>query len=221
MSIKNNKSLILKEIKRHYSIKSDADFARFLDIKPQTLSSWYSRNTFDIDLIYSKCEEIDGNWLLTGEGPMFRNKENSRLSHNIAEKNIDNQGIPLIPIDAMAGFGTGSMQIMEYDAQKYVVPEFAELKADYIIRVQGNSMKPTYNSGDLVACKKLVLNDMFFQWNKVYLLDTEQGALIKRVKKASDNHIMIVSDNTDYEPVELHLSKIHAIAIVLGTIRLD
>lgn len=174
-----------------------------------------------IELILENYPKLNIEWLLTGKGSMLKSEVNSRLSHNILEKSVDNQGIPLIPIDAMAGFGTGSMQIMEFDTQKYVVPEFAELKADYIIRVQGNSMTPTYNSGDLVACKKLVLSDIFFQWNKVYLLDTEQGALIKRVKKASNNHIMIVSDNTDYEPVELHLSKIHAIAIVLGTIRLD
>lgn len=83
MSIKNNKSLILKEIKKHYSIKSDADFARFLDIKPQTLSSWYSRNTFDIDLIYSKCVDIDGNWLLTGKGSMLKDDAKKVLSQNI------------------------------------------------------------------------------------------------------------------------------------------
>ena len=65
------------------------------------------------------------------------------------------------------------------------------------------------------------LNDIFFQWNKVYVLDTEQGALIKRIKKGSEGHILIVSDNKDYEPVELHLSKIHAIAIVVGVIRLE
>ena len=40
-------------------------------------------------------------------------------------------------------------------------------------------MQPKYNSGDLVACRVVPLGT-FFQWNKVYVLDTEQGALIKR-----------------------------------------
>lgn len=31
-----------------------------------------ARNTFDIELIYAKCEDLDANWLLTGEGSMFR-----------------------------------------------------------------------------------------------------------------------------------------------------
>jgi hypothetical protein len=68
-----DKLLILNKIKEHYSFKKDSDFARFLEIKPQTLASWYTRNTFDIELLYSKCIGIDGNFLLSGEGDMMKN----------------------------------------------------------------------------------------------------------------------------------------------------
>ena len=140
----------------------------------------------------------------------------------IEANNLGNAGIPLIPIDAMAGFGTGAVQVMHYDTSKYIVPEFSELNVDFMIRVKGSSMVPKYNSGDLVACKKLVITDIFFQWNKVYVLDTEQGALIKRVKKGSrDNYILLISDNKNYDPFELNLSKIFAVALVVGVIRLE
>ncbi len=112
----------------------------------------------------------------------MKRKIQKTLSHSLNEPST-HYGIPLIPIDAMAGFGTGGVQVMDYDTQKYVVPEFTELNVDFMIRVKGSSMYPKYNSGDLVACKKLVLSDIFFQWNKVYVLDTDQGALIKRIKK--------------------------------------
>lgn len=131
-------------------------------------------------------------------------------------------GIPLIPISAMAGFGSGCTTVMEYETGRYVVPEFTELNVDFMIQVKGSSMYPKYNSGDLVACKKLLLSDVFFQWNKVYVLDTEQGALIKRIKKGNDiEHILLVSDNVNYDPFELHLSKIYAVALVVGVIRLE
>jgi hypothetical protein bfra3_16308 len=131
-------------------------------------------------------------------------------------------GIPLIPIDAMAGFGEGDIQVMDYDTSMYKVPEFEELRTDFMIRVKGSSMYPKYSSGDTVACKKLNISDMFFQWNKVYVLSTEQGAIIKRVKKGSDDeHILLVSENPSYEPFELHLSQIYAIAIVIGVIRME
>lgn len=198
-------------------------------------------NSDTIEKILHAFEDLNPVWFVLGDGEMLKpdmkemshfqtvtksvtflgetkNKENVTL----LEDNFQSQhGIPLIPIEAMAGFGTGGVQVMDYDTQKYVVPEFTELNVDFMLRVKGSSMYPKYNSGDLVACKKLALNDIFFQWNKVYVLDTDQGALIKRIKKGSDGHLLIVSDNPSYEPYELHLSKIHAIAIVVGVIRLE
>ena len=129
-------------------------------------------------------------------------------------------GIPLIPIDAMAGVGvnTGIQITSENIELTYLVPDFKG--ADFMIRVKGDSMYPRYNSGDIVACKKLNIRDVFFQWNKVYVLDTDQGAILKRVSKASDqDKIMAVSDNESYAPFELKLSQIHGIAIVVGVIR--
>ena len=72
MSINLDKSLILRKIKKELKLKSDADFARFLGVKPQTLASWYSRNTYDTYLLYSKCERLNPHWLLTGEGSMLK-----------------------------------------------------------------------------------------------------------------------------------------------------
>ena len=185
------------------------------------------------EMIKTKSKENVPEIIGDNFGVIIGDKPNVKKTHAIelAEKptntgieanNLGNAGIPLIPIDAMAGFGTGAVQVMHYDTSKYVVPEFAELNVDFMIRVKGSSMVPKYNSGDLVACKKLVITDIFFQWNKVYVLDTEQGALIKRVKKGSrDNYILLISDNKNYDPFELHLSKIFAVALVVGVIRLE
>ncbi|MFT4061113.1 MAG: S24 family peptidase [Edaphocola sp.] len=127
--------------------------------------------------------------------------------------------LQLIPLDAMAGYGEGEQQVMEYEAEKFLVPTFRG--ADFLIGVKGSSMYPKYNSGDIVACKKLSLNDVFFQWNKVYVLDTDQGALIKRVKKGSrEGYITLVSDNKAYDPFEINIStQLYAIALVVGVIR--
>lgn len=131
------------------------------------------------------------------------------------------EGIPLIPVEAMAGWGAGDVPVMEYDLQRYKVPEFSELNVDFMIRVKGSSMYPKYNSGDIVACKKLPL-DTFFQWNKVYVLDTIQGAMIKRIKQSEvENAIQCVSDNKTYDPFDLDLSEVHALALVVGVIRLE
>lgn len=154
-------------------------------------------------------------WILTGKGAML---EEDRVS-SIKE---DPNGIPLIPMDAMAGFGEGELQIMDYQLKRYHVPEFEALKADYLIRVKGDSMTPHYQSGDIVACRKLPLTDLFFQWNKVYVLDTDQGPLIKRIHRSEKkDHIRCISENIKYYPFDIPTKIINAIAIVVGIIRLE
>lgn len=120
----------------------------------------------------------------------------------------------------MAGALTGELTALEYECERYVVPAFHG--ADFLMPVKGDSMTPTYLSGDIVACQRVPMSSLFFQWNKPYVLDTNQGALIKRIKPGSDNqHVLIVSDNTNYDPFELLREEIHAVALVIGLIRLE
>lgn len=164
--------------------------------------------------------DININWLLTGEGNMLRTEskeENIPIAH---PSDSPMEGIPLIPISAMAGAFTGEQTVLEYECERFVVPTFKG--AEFLISVKGSSMYPKYNSGDIVACKRLPMDDIFFQWNKVYVLDTDQGPLIKRVKPGSDKeHVLIVSDNERYEPFELPLNRIYHVALVIGVIRLE
>ena len=165
-------------------------------------------------------KDLNINWLLTGEGNMLRTEsenENIPVAH---PSDSPTEGIPLIPISAMAGAFTGEQTVLEYECERFVVPTFKG--AEFLISVKGSSMYPKYNSGDIVACKRLPMDDIFFQWNKVYVLDTDQGPLIKRVKPGSDKeHVLIVSDNEHYEPFELPLNRIYHVALVIGVIRLE
>ncbi len=63
---------MLDQIKMYYGFKRDAELADFLKITRQTLSNWKSRNSFDAELLYSKCSELNPAWLLTGDGPMLQ-----------------------------------------------------------------------------------------------------------------------------------------------------
>ena len=209
------KDMILALIE-HYSNGNKAQFASLLGITPQGLSTWIKRESFDIELIFSKCEDVSAQWLLTGEGEMI--KDDKREVAHQAEN--PKEGIPLIPFSAMAGVLTGEQSALEYECERYVVPAFHN--ADFLMPVKGNSMTPTYISGDIVACQRVPMTDIFFQWNKPYVLDTAQGAIIKRIKPGSDKeHVLIVSDNQQYNPFELSYSEIHAVALVIGIIRLE
>ena len=216
----HRKADILARIKEGCNLKSDTELAHFLGIAKTTLSNWRSRDSIDYNLVLSKCEHVDLNWLLTGEErPLVLPISDSQTKESLAFESKKG-GIPLIPLEAFAGFGTdNNAQVMEYECETYIVPAFRD--AEFLIPVKGDSMCPKYASGDLVACKKLPL-DTFFQWNKVYVLNTIQGVLIKRIKRGADaDHITIVSENKLYEPFELHKAAINSLAIVVGVIRLE
>ena len=179
-------------------------------------------------------------WLLTGEGEMLKAvaKEEKHegttkeLRRNYEQKTKDeprmNQGttkgsIPLIPIDAVAGFNGIDMPGTRLeDCQQYYVPEFLQLQAEYMIRVSGSSMYPKYSSGDILACKKLY-SPAFIQWGKIYVIDSAQGAMVKRLFPCDENQDSIIckSDNPNYPPFELPKTEIRSLSIVLGSIRFE
>jgi hypothetical protein len=70
---KIDKSLILNRIKSYYHLKKKADLARFLGIESNTLSNWYTRNIINFDLILTKCDAINPNWLINGLGNPAKN----------------------------------------------------------------------------------------------------------------------------------------------------
>lgn len=138
----------------------------------------------------------------------------------VIEQSHDGTGIPLIPVEAMAGYFAGEQTVLLQECDRYVVPAFRN--ADFLIYVRGDSMIPQYLSGDMVACKMLPLSDIFFQWGKVYVINTDQGALIKRVEKGTtDESITLVSANERYQPFEISRRGIYQIALVLGLIRAE
>ena len=205
---------------------SKSDMAKSIGVIPQYLTPILNgkRNASE-NLINTFCQKYNINQKdlyeqISASVGLMTKEEIQQQNKEIRVPEDSMEGIPLIPVNAMAGYMTGEVKVLEYECERYIVPIFRE--AEFLIPVKGSSMIPKYNSGDLVACKKLPLNDLFFQWNKVYVLDTTQGALVKRIRKGCDNdHILLVSDNENYEPFELHKSKINAVALVVGVMRLE
>lgn len=71
-----NTKLIIFRFKGVVGIKTDDEFANYLKIKRETLSSWKKRNAPDFELLIrlSMRNNINIHWLLTGEGEMLTNK---------------------------------------------------------------------------------------------------------------------------------------------------
>lgn len=66
-----DKSEIVLSLIDYYTNGNKRQFAKMLDVSPQTISAWVKRGTFDVDIISAKCRGVNPSFLLTGEGPML------------------------------------------------------------------------------------------------------------------------------------------------------
>lgn len=228
-------TLILNEIKSHFNFKNDAEFARFLEIKPNTLSNWYSRNSIDYQKIITKCVDIDANWLLTGEGSMLKEKSTLKtVAEPIAsyrktkDKVYDLQRVPLFNLEATMGLvpvvnnnGLDEEKIIDYIS----IPAMAI--CDGAIYASGDSMYPLLKAGDMVAYKKIDvdIDNIFF--GEIYILalyidQTSTMKTIKFVQKSDkgDDYIRLVSQNPHHADKDIRLNQIAAMGLVRASIRL-
>lgn len=184
--------------------------------------------------------DVNHEWLLTGRGSMLKTKGDSNASptgdtclssakdtnkvtnKQKKEARKSSKGIPLIPLEAVAGFPASDKEgVYLEDCERYIIPEFEAKGANFLIRVSGDSMFPLYNNGDIIACRK-ISDILFFQWGGIYVLDTSQGALVKRVEEAEDDKesILCISENPRFKPFRLPKSDIRSLSTIVGLVRL-
>lgn len=114
---------------------------------------------------------INKEWLLTGRGQMA-----------VADEEATRPHIPRDVAEVSAGFtGVALSVVMDYDAEpRPINPQWGEY--DMTITVKGDSMYPTLEDGDVIACREIGFNSSFSP-SKVYVVDTDEGAIVKRVAR--------------------------------------
>ena len=109
--------------------------------------------------------------------------------------------VPLLPTSARGGLiGDFAEAIQEYQCERVISPVKG---ATLAMTVTGDSMSPEYPSGSTVLMKKID-EEVFVEWGEVYVLDTTNGPVIKRIRKTPDPHVVeCVSINPGYQPYTL------------------
>ncbi len=73
---------IIERLRVYYEVDTDTSLASFLGVRQNTISSWRSRGAIDLELIITKCDNINLNWLFFEEGPVYRRDINSKTPNN-------------------------------------------------------------------------------------------------------------------------------------------
>lgn len=196
--------------------KKIKDLCSYINITDAGLRKIFARDSCEVSTLVKIAEFFDV------EPSVFF--ETSHMDEPRIEVPMHEFGfLPLIPIDAVAGFnGVDFPGVRLEDCYHYYVPEFETAKADFLIRVSGSSMYPKYSSGDLLACRK-VQEVTFIQWGKIYVIDSQQGAMVKRLFEieGDEQNLLCKSDNDKYPPFKLPKSEIRSLSIVVGVIRME
>ena len=225
-----SKGEMLDAIKRHLNMQKNSDFARFLGISSQAVSNWYSRNTFDAELLYTKCDFINPGWLLSGKGSMLKSQQDDNYPQEIhilhkpkiVEKRIDQQSIKLYDVAAAANLKTIFDNKDQNILGEISIPDIP--RCDGAVYVQGDSMYPILKAGDIIAYKEIYdFRNVIF--GEMYLIsfdiEGDDYLTVKYLNRSDrgDDYVKLVSYNPHHDPKDIPLSTINALALVKFSIR--
>lgn len=156
-----------------------------------------------VEKIIAAFPDVDKYWLMTGEKAELGTK---------AEQDTR----PRIPTSVTAGSLMGFADaIQAHDCEMQpVIRNFPAY--DYTIIIKGDSMEPKFEGGDEIAIKKVT---SFVEWGKTYVLDTRDGAVIKRIFDDGDS-FRCVSFNKEYPDFNVPKDDVFGVYKVVGLIRI-
>lgn len=138
---------------------------------------------------------------------------------------IERQQIPIYDMEAVAGlvplFAESYSQSVVEVMETTLIP-----KCDGGLRIVGDSMYPLLKSGDIVFYKQI--HDIYHSivWGEMYLIsfdiDGEEYVSVKYIQKSElQDHITLVSYNEHHRPLDIHISRIRALAFIKASLRLN
>lgn len=168
--------------------------------------SRYLTRSFLRSFAAAYSDYINEDWLLDGKGQMEKADRRSTRLHIPADKAVVAAGF--------VGSAIGSVQEGECEVRPVMAP-FPWY--DFTIEVSGDSMEPTLRSGDTIACEWLHDSTEFVH-NRIYVLDTADGAVVKRVERKG-NTLHCHSDNSEYPDFDVPADIVLRSARVVGLVR--
>ncbi len=138
---------------------------------------------------------------------------------------IDRQQIPIYDMEAVAGLVP--LFTDQYSQRVVEVMETSLIpKCDGGLRIVGDSMYPLLKSGDIVFYRQIndIINNMI--WGEMYLVgfevDGDEYVSVKYIQKSdiADN-ILLVSYNEHHKPMDIHISRIRALAFIKASLRIN
>jgi len=209
----------LKQLKTDKVVRSMRQFAMSVDYLPQSLSEILKeRRDVTIELLRKSVAEYKFNpfYIFTGDGPLFMTEEdnqNYRVLTVVTNAGNDEK-IVHVPDAAHAGYANQSDNpVFIQELPTFSLPDDKYRNSTHrSFGIAGDGMEPTLFEGDKVVCNFLdpTLWETEIKDNYVYVIVTKADVLIKRVNNhlKEDKQLLLLSDNTFYQPYRIGLGEI-------------
>lgn len=162
-----------------------------------------------IRLVCGVYPDLNADWLITGRGEPFKSSDAGPKT------------VPIVNVFALGGSLSEQLDSSSVNALERVQAPI--IGAEMAIDVSGDSMAPKYPSGSRLFCRRID-DPAFIEWGKVYVLDTNQGAVVKELRPGSTSDKVTCcsfNDNRKYIPFEVPFSSINGIWKVLAGLILE
>ena len=191
-------------------------FARKVGVDAGNLNKMLAGKQTITDSTLRKIADAVGcsfEWLKFGDGEMYARTD---CKSKFEQFSNAEETRPRIPMSVAAGTLCGFAEsVKAYDCEQVpVVKAFPEY--DYTIIVKGDSMEPKFEGGDEIAIRKVA---GIIEWGKPYVLDTADGAVLKRLYDNGDK-FRCVSFNKEYPDFEVSKSDVFGVYKIVGLIRI-
>lgn len=209
---------LIDRIKYEFSI-NQSQIAERLGIKQTYLSDMINGRVPYNESMRNKINDV---FHIHGyENNSYIKKEKSVNQENVVEitstdikENIFT-GTPVYDIDATCGTDNREIEFAEDRIIGSVdLPEVS--KAGKIITANGDSMEPVIRNGSRIVIRQVFgWEDIFY--GQIYLILLDEYRMIKYIRRYEpdeENYIILRSENSKYDDIKLHKSKIRKLFIV-------
>ncbi len=195
---------------------------RFLESIGMTYGSFKGKakngtlNSDAIANISTNYNDVNLQWLLTGDGNMLKENEPYSLSPMLSSV----KGVPYYDVDFIGGF---DMILNEQTMLPSFYIDFSPFNdADYWVNITGKSMSPFISHGDIVALKRFDTWKEFILFGEIYAIITDDFRTVKIIGKSEDDTMLSLipySKSPEFSKQDIPKHLIRDIFKVKGSIK--
>ena len=184
----------------HYAGGKQKVFAELLGIQDQLISAWLKRDSFNIELIYTKCRDISADWLLTGAGDMLKKVQDDIHLYRPDYEIVDTPQIPIISASLSQKTNTDVLQVVQdsTDGMEISKVHVEDMPVSIWWRAYDKSLEPEIRMGSKIALVAYH-NEIMPRFGSLYGIDTySEGLILRRLYPHPNGYIARSYNPTEY-----------------------